>query len=237
MPDIILASNNNKLPFEVDYSSLEASLREHIEEPEFPCVGAKSALATGSLRVVPAWSITSAWDDVKIHEALLQWSEDYSREPEGLRSLAVIFSGPVALNEIEFEQAMWDRLQSLADKDEWLGQPYATSISGDPADPHFSLSFGRQGYFVVGLHPHASRPARRTPHPTLIFNLHDQFVRLREQNRYERMREQILKRDKQLAGSVNPMLARHGESSEARQYSGREVPDEWKCPFKDPRAK
>lgn len=237
MPDSILASNIKKLPLEVDHSTLEASLREHIKEPDFPCVGAKSALATGSLQIFPAWSITSAWDDVKIHEALLQWSEDYSREPEGLRSLAVIFSGPLELNEIEFEQAMWERLQSLANKDEWLGQPYAKSISGNPADPHFSLSFGRQGYFVVGLHPHASRPARRTSHPTLVFNLHDQFVRLREQNRYERMRERILERDERLAGSVNPMLARHGESSEARQYSGRAVPDEWKCPFKDPRAK
>ena len=231
------AAKSGKLPMHVDYEALSASLRDHIAQPDFPCVGAKSALATGALQILSAWSITSAWDDVKIHEALLQWSEDYSREPEGLRSFAVVFSEPLDLSEIEFERAMWERLQSFADKDEWLGQPYAESISGDPADPHFSLSFGNQGYFVVGLHPRASRPARRTAHPTLVFNLHDQFVRLREQNRYERMREKILERDKSLAGSINPMLARHGEISEARQYSGREVSEDWECPFKDPRAK
>ena len=85
---------------------------------------------------------------------------------------------------------------------------------------------------MVGLHPHASRPARRFPNPTLVFNLHDQFERLREKGIYERMRERILDRDKELAGDINPMLARHGESSEARQYSGRVVEDDWQCPFR-----
>jgi FPC/CPF motif-containing protein YcgG len=79
-------------------------------------------------------------------------------------------------------------------------------------------------------------PARRFPNPTLVFNLHDQFERLREEGRYEKMREKILTRDKEIAGDINPMLARHGEASEARQYSGRQVGPEWKCPFKDPRA-
>ena len=37
-------------------------------------------------------------------------------------------------------------------------------------------------------------------------------------------------------GSLNPMLAQHGEASEARQYSGRQVDDGWKCPFMDPRS-
>ncbi|MBL4895594.1 MAG: YqcI/YcgG family protein [Erythrobacter sp.] len=216
-------------------TDLERSLREHITESSFPCVGAKSAMATGALRIEPAWSIKSAWDDVRIHEVLLNWSEDYARNPVGLRSLAVVFSEPLNLTEVEFERAMWERLQSLADKDDWLGQPYAESVSGDPNDPHFSLSFGKQGYFVVGLHPNASRPARRTRFPVLVFNLHDQFERLREQNRYERMRERILTRDEQLAGSINPMLARHGDSSEARQYSGRQVSEDWECPFKDQR--
>jgi len=39
-----------------------------------------------------------------------------------------------------------------------------------------------------------------------------------------------------LAGSPNPMLERHGTVSAARQYSGRAVSDDWRCPFTDPRA-
>jgi uncharacterized protein len=34
------------------------------------------------------------------------------------------------------------------------------------------------------------------------------------------------------AGSVNPMLAQHGERSAARQFSGRAVPDDWVCPYR-----
>ena len=113
---------------------------------------------------------------------------------------------------------------------------YADCVSADPEDPHFSLSFGGEAFFVVGLHPRASRAARRFPRPTLVFNLHDQFERLRVEGRYERMRERIIERDVALAGSANPMLARHGEASEARQYSGRLVDEDWQCPFRDPRA-
>lgn len=221
---------------DVDQGRLEASLRDHIAERGFPCVGAKSALANEKLEVLAGWRLTSAWNDVMIHDRLLDWSDRYEADPSGLRSLAVVFDGPVDLTEEAFEAAMWERLQSLADKDSWRGQSYCENVSSDPADPHFSLSFGRQAYFVVGLHPNASRAARRTPYPTLVFNLHDQFEQLRKSQRYERMREAILKRDEALDGSINPMLARHGEASEAKQYSGRVVGSDWRCPFHDQRT-
>lgn len=216
-------------------AQLEKDLFERVADPQFPCVGAKSALANGTLKVVSCLSLDSNWDDLRIHRELLQWAADYRRDPDGLRSLAIVFEGPCGLSEAQFEQAMWERVQSFADKDHWLGQPYDHRVSPDPHDPHFSLSFGGEAFFVVGLHPNASRPARRFANPTLVFNLHDQFERLREEGRYDRMRERILDRDRALAGEVNPMLARHGEISEARQYSGRQVGPDWECPFKDPR--
>ncbi len=215
---------------------LRDELKEWIGDHAFPCVGAKSALARGNLEIISARDITSAWNDVKIHDVLLQWAYAYRDEPEGLRSLAVVFEGPNSLSETEFEAHLWNRIQSLADKDHWRGQPYDERVSGDPGSPHFSLSFGGEAFFVVGLHPNASRPARRFKRPTMIFNLHDQFEKLREDGRYERMREAILERDRGLAGDVNPMLSRHGESSEARQYSGRMVPPDWQPPFEDKRA-
>ena len=178
----------------------------------------------------------SGWDDLRIHNRLLDWADRYRDDPEGLRSMAVIFQQPGEIDEGTFERLLWERLQSFAEKDNWLGQPYDTDVSPDPDDPHFSLSFGGEAYFVVGLNPAASRPARRFAYPTMVFNLHDQFETLREDGRYERMREAILERDRELAGDINPMLARHGESSEARQYSGRAVDDGWTCPFRDPRS-
>ncbi len=213
----------------------EQEFRARIAEPEFPCVGAKSALARGTLKTIVCHSLSSGWDDVRIHRELMDWADEYASDPVGLRSLAVIFSGPDDLDEMAFEKLMWERIQSFADKDHWLGQPYDHRVSADPDDPHFSLSFGGQAFFVVGLHPNASRPARRFERPTLVFNLHAQFEQLREEGRYERMREKILERDSALAGTINPMLARHGEISEARQYSGRAVDAAWTCPFSDKR--
>lgn len=207
-----------------------------IADAQFPCVGAKSAAARGALEIIHARDITSAWNDLQITHSLVEWSWRYKDDREGLRSLAIMFDGPNNLSEKAFEDAMWQRLQSFSDKDVWLGQVPDRRVSGDPDDPHFSLTFGGQAYFVVGLHPQASRPARRFSRPVLVFNLHDQFERLREEGLYERMREKIIQRDVALAGTANPMLERHGEASAARQFSGRVVGDDWKCPFSDPRG-
>ena len=212
-------------------AALQARLFAHVEDRAFPCVGAKAALARGTLQVLAADSIASAWDDLRIHDALLRFTQAYRDDPGLFRSFAVIFEGPDDLSEADFEAALWARIQSLSDKDVWRGQEYDPRVSSDPANPHFSLSFGGEAFFIVGLHPNASRPARRFDRPTMVFNLHDQFERLRAEGRYEGMREKILSRDEALAGSRNPMLARHGETSEARQYSGRAVGKDWACPF------
>jgi|TARA_R110002049_G_scaffold42257_4_gene126161 FPC/CPF motif-containing protein YcgG len=214
----------------------EAAVAAMISQPQFPCVGAKSALARDNLKVIAGHSLDSNWDDLEIHRELLEWAREYRDSTEGLRSLAVIFDGPLNLSETEFENLLWARIQSLADKDAWLGQNYDSRVSSDPGDPHFSLSFGGEAFFLIGLHPNASRPARRFAFPMLVFNLHDQFERLREQGNYEKMRDTILARDVKLAGDINPMLSKYGQASEARQYSGRQVGEDWQCPFQDRRG-
>jgi FPC/CPF motif-containing protein YcgG len=178
-----------------------------------------------------ARDIGSAWDDLRIYAGLLAFATTYRDDPKLFQSFVVVFEQPVSVSEDQFEAALWSRVQSLTDKDAWHGQDYDTRVSADPDSPHFSLSFGGEAFFVVGLHPTASRPARRFERPALVFNLHDQFERLRSENRYEPLRKSILERDVAMAGSLNPMLARHGEISEARQYSGRAVDEDWNCPF------
>jgi uncharacterized protein len=218
-------------PTDDAHHPLARSFRDFIQNPAFPCVGAKSALSRGQIRIVVARDLTSGWDDLRIYPALLAFVSRYRREPGLFRSFAVIFEGPTALSEAAFERHLWARLQSLSDKDAWLGLPYDARVQAHPDDPHFALSLGGEGFFVVGLHPHASRKARRFAAPTLVFNLHDQFARLRAQGRYGRLRERILARDVAYSGSANPMLSAHGEASEARQYSGRAVEPDWTCPL------
>ncbi|SMQ70041.1 hypothetical protein SAMN06295905_1744 [Devosia lucknowensis] len=212
-------------------SRLQEDLEDFILDSKFPCVGAKSALRKGQLTTYVARSIESAWNDVEIQDRLMQFAWTYHEQPTLFTSFAVIFEQPDDLSEAEFETHMWARLQSLTAKDDWRGQRPDPRVSPDPDDPHFALSFGGEAFFVVGLHPNASRPARRFAHPVMVFNLHDQFEQLRQQNRYEKLRESILARDEELAGGPNPMLARHGSISEARQYSGRQVPEGWSCPY------
>ena len=205
--------------------------REFVRETSFPCVGAKAALSRGTMTILTARDVASGWDDMAIWPALAALANGYRADPRLFQTLVVLFARSGAMDERAFEARLWERIQSLSDKDVWLGQRADPRVSADPDDPHFSLSFAGEAFFVVGLHPQASRPARRFEVPAMVFNLHDQFEQLRAQGRYEKLRDSILERDVALAGSINPMLARHGAMSEARQYSGRAVEEGWRCPF------
>lgn len=216
---------------------LAVAFEGFVRDQAFPCVGAKAALARSQMEIVVARDITSAWDDLRIHPGLFEAARRFTVDPTLFQSFVVIFEGPRDLDEVAFERAMWARIQSLADKDAWHGLAYDATVDPDPDSPHFSLSFGGEAFFAVGMHPGASRPARRFQTPAVVFNLHRQFEMLRTSGAYEKLRASILERDLALAGAVNPMLARHGESSEARQYSGRAVDPAWSCPLSTPRKK
>ncbi len=136
------------------------------------------------------------------------------------------------MSETQFEALLWRRLQSLHHLDNQAGVGWAEDVSNDPASPQFSMSVGGAAYFVVGLHPGASRAARRFNRPALIFNPHDQFKRLQADGRYAQIKKTVRARDTKIDGDINPMLADFGEASEALQYSGRRVGGDWRCPFK-----
>ena len=211
---------------------LIGAFEKFVRDPIFPCVGAKAALSKEQMSFFVARDIKSAWDDLEIYGQLCGLVDLYRQKPAPFRSLVVIFEHDSGLDELDFEQYLWERLQSLSDKDDWLGQKHDMRVAHDPNHPEFSLSFGGEAFFIVGLHPQASRLARRFNRPAIIFNLHDQFELLREANQYGKLRASILERDFKIAGTINPMLSQHGEVSAARQYSGRAVGNGWKCPYK-----
>jgi tRNA(Arg) A34 adenosine deaminase TadA len=130
-------------------------------------------------------------DDLSILPALLEVINRYRVDKTLFRTFVVLLEKDEQLCEEAFEQHLWERIQSLSEKDDWLGfQP-------DPAvdsHPHFGLSFGGEAFFIVGLHPGASRPARQLSRPAMVFNLHDQFEVLRNENKYERMRAAFISR-------------------------------------------
>ena len=214
--------------------SLAAQFRAFISKARFPCLGAKAALSRGGMRFIVARDLRSDADDMRILAGLFDSAAHYRRDPRLFQALVVLFEVGAPPDEKEFERLFWARLQSLGDMDERLGQTPDPRVAKDPDDPDFAISFGNEAYFVVGLGPCSSRPGRRFPKAAIVFNIHDQFERLRAAGRYQRLRSTIIERDRALAGSVNPMLAEHGTISAARQYSGREVGEDWRCPFRRP---
>ena len=212
-----------------DASALDAAFEARVQDIGFPCVGAKSALAQGSLVLLQGEDIRCPASDEAIVAALQEFGATAPVDAVFV-SRVVLFPGTPPLDEAAFEQALWQRLQAFhaIDARHFDWDP---AVSSDPANPRFSMSIGGRGFYVVGLHPGASRPARRFHCAALVFNLHSQFEALRADGRYEKLREAITERDIAFSGSRNPMLAVHGKSSEARQYSGRKVDANWRCPF------
>jgi uncharacterized protein len=210
--------------------SIDAEFREMILDPRFPCLGAKSAVRQGHYRLEVYGVLGSRLDAHQLASDVAEFSVANPAGNNALSAFVAVFPLSPPEDEIDFEVRLWKQLQALHDCDartyEWT--PEAVS---DPDDPEFSFSVAGRAFFVVGLHPAASRQARRFRWPTLVFNPHSQFMHLRETGRFDGLRTAIRARDLALQGTPNPNLADFGESSEARQYSGRATESSWKCPF------
>jgi uncharacterized protein len=211
-------------------SDIVAAVEEMVAHPEYPCLGARSVFRRDAATLVVLDDLTDTSEGGSL-DTLGATLGQYAQEvdPDGdLVSFVACFRGPVPDEERDFESLLWGALQHLHDHDD---APWAEGVAADPENPHFAFSIAGTAFFVVGLHPNASRVARRAPVPTLVFNLHEQFERMRSDGRYERMRDTIRRRDTELQGFLNPMVSDHGKSSEARQYAGRVVPADWAPPF------
>lgn len=209
-------------------SSMDA-FGSYVLDGEHPCVMARSVVNKKQVFLASYAALgdehSSAAVCHDIYEVLA-----ISKAEDSLNSLAAVFPGTTFDTEEAFEQALWAQLRAIHAVDRKLF-PWDPCVSQDPNDPEFSFSVGGVAWYVVGLHPQASRKSRRFKTPTLIFNRHARFEVLREEGRYDNLRDRIRQRDIQLQGSINPMLKDHGESSEALQYSGRAVDGDWQCPF------
>lgn len=216
-----------------DRQAVEAALRRQVLADDYPCVAARSALNRGRCqlhvhgRLGDAASARQACEDLQRFVGALQADP----QPDAPRTWVSAYAEEPGLDEAGFEHALWRHLQLMHEHDAG-SHGWSPVHSADPADADFAFCIGGEAFFVIGLHPAASRLARRAPWPMLVFNLHRQFDALRSAGRYERMKAVIRQRDTALQGSANPMLDDFGTRSEARQYAGRAVPEGWSCPFK-----
>jgi uncharacterized protein len=213
-------------PEDAPHEAFAAALTELVDHPQFPCVGAKAAFHQRNATV-------RLYDTLGTRSAAADLSDDLAHFVAAVRpdqrfvSFVAMFRGPDIADERHFERLLWRQLSLLAEGDL---EPWSDEVSANPRHDHFGFSFAGSALFVVGLHPRASRDARRAGSPMLVFNPHLQFERLRDEDRYTRMRDVIRRRDQRLQGTINPMVGDFGRASEARQYSGRRVEPDWQPP-------
>ena len=212
------------------HARIREAFSEFVGDPRFPCLAAKTTARPDheDLRVYGRLGSVAGSDALAAN--LARFARQCSTANR-LSAFVAIFTGRPPASERAFERRLWTQLQLLHERDD-PAAGWDPAVSADPRDPRFSFSFAGTAFFVVGLHPRSSRLARRFRYPTLVFNPHAQFERLRREGRFERLRGLIRARDIALQGSINPSLSDFGERSEAEQYSGR-APTEgpWRCPF------
>ncbi|WP_280236033.1 guanitoxin biosynthesis heme-dependent pre-guanitoxin N-hydroxylase GntA [Nocardia cyriacigeorgica] len=145
-------------------------------------------------------------------------------------SFIATFEQPRGVDELRFEELLWQHLQLLheADADKYA---WADGYSCDPQSGEFGYSVAGHPFFVIGLHETHRRFGRRPPFPMLAFNSHEQFGRIKAAGMWDRLAEKIRKQDIMLQGDINPNLLEYEQLSEARRYSGRPKPADWQCPF------
>ena len=227
-------AGKNAKPLEETHDSFaaeaEKAFREFVLRPEFPCVGAKAAFNSDSYALRTFGELGARDSTAQLSASLYDFTQSEMREASEYATFVAIFEQPRVTDEIAFESLFWQQLRALHELDA-ARFDWDPNVRSDPADPHFSFSFGGQALYVIGLHANSSRQARRFPWPTLVFNPHEQFERLRADGKWKRMQETIRMRDRELQGTINPMLSDFGEESEARQYSGRAVEENWRAPF------
>ena len=208
----------------------EAAFRAFVLDARFPCLAGKGVVNTHGHTLGIFGELGSRRSARRLARALHRFLDAERGAAPSMRAYVAVFAATPACDELEFEKRLWEQLERL-DASQDSGQPWASGVSDDPADPTFSFSFAGQALFVIGLHPNSSRIARRFAWPALVFNAHEQFDQLRSGNQFERLRSQVRVREMALQGSLNPNLADFGERSEARQYSGRHTEETWQCPF------
>lgn len=215
---------------ESDDCEVHEALRKFIFEAKHPCVGASAALNKDQYWLGVYDRLASTEASLVLARDLNAYLREQEQNPREFATFIAAFRDQTSLTEVEFEKGLWSQLSQL-DRISSVFHDWDPTTSPDPGSEKFSFSFGGKAFYVVGLHPNSSRMARSFPYPALVFNLHSQFEALRTSGKYGRMRDTIRSRDQKLQGTTNPMISDFGTASEARQYSGRAVDKEWKCPF------
>lgn len=201
-----------------------------IRGEDYPCVGAKTAVRRGSYRVRQySWLDSNQSAQNTLAKDLASFVAANSVPRSAFTVVIAVDDSRQVEDEEDFEGYVWSCLQGIHENDDC---DWDSRYSANPADPTFKFSCGGRAFYVVGLNPASRHRARRFPYPTLIFNPVWQFERLRDLNQLDNLITVTRERDTAYSGSMNPNLKYEGIFSDALQYSGCSVDEQWVCPFR-----
>jgi FPC/CPF motif-containing protein YcgG len=155
---------------------VRSAFHAFVEESDYPCLGARAALRHGGYRLGVYGPMCSEAATQKLSLDIRSFL-DAPESGQDFATFVSIFIDVAPEREDIFESKLWRQLGMLHSLDP--SPIWDPTVSPDPANPRFSFSFGETAFFVVGLHPESSRVARRFEWPTLVFNPHAQFQRMR----------------------------------------------------------
>lgn len=195
---------------------MDRFLSDFILNSRFPCIMAKSVLKKG---FISYHKLQSMDEDKEYLDLAYQFIDEFRTHPDRLSSFIVSFTDERLQDFQFFEQEFWKFLKKLKFTDE---QHYSHDprVDSHPDSGNFSFSLKSEAFFILALHPDSPRFARRFSMPTIVFNPHVQFEKLKQKGIFKGIQKVIRKRD-ELLQDKNPMLADFGEKSEVFQYLGK----------------
>jgi len=207
----------------------QLSVQDHILQSGFPCPIAQAVTRNDALAVYN-YSTMQA-DAQRVYHDVGTWlgTTDQFR----FRSFVAVFQDEATQNLSQDHTSLWQCLSDMR-ACEPTQRTVPAGTSDDINDPNFAFSIHGHAFYVVGLSPHSPRKSRRTPFSGFALNLHQQFEDLRQSGTLETVKEASRARDMRFQGSTNPLLADHGQSSAALQYSSMPVSGPHECPFAVP---
>ncbi len=214
-------------------------IKNLVLKPNYPCVAAVSSFLKQDYMSEKYKNFGSGECAPKLAEDLLRFKAEQRRLKSPFYSFWAVFEDSELTSEEDFEKKMWDELSAMHAYEVKICGANSTDeikwdpkFSADPKDKNFCFCLGGDAYFVVGMHPHSSRLARKFPYPVVVFNLYAQFDDLMEKGTFESMVKINRQREIKFEGSVNPMVEKHAQDWESIQFSGKNNGDQWSCPFK-----
>ena len=195
---LVLGESGEQAPALAD--RVHGALRALILDPEFPCVGSRSAFNQGSYRFAMYKQMNSPESTVGLARDLYTFVQGQLQIEGDFTTFIACFDAPKSLPPEEFEAQLWEQLHALHQLDH---EPWDPVVESDPQNPRFSFCFagarssssplahgGTLGAEISVARARLQRtlPVREAPMRT----------------RFEMMRDTIRERDEKLEGEVKP---------------------------------